>query len=362
MDFRVADEVRAALEDAMRKRGKVNLVIAGRSGVGKSTLVNAVFQSKLAETGQGRPITTNVREYTKQGVPVTILDTRGLELADYEQTVRALRDEVDARRLDPDPQRHVHVAWVCIAEDSRRVEEGESAVVDMLARSVPTIAVVTKARADQGFQQTVQDLLPKVRNVVRVRALREELDDGHVLETMGLDTLVDVTMEVAPEGQKDAVAAAQRVSLRHKKRAAQKVVVGAAAAATATGATPIPFSDAVLLVPIQVGMLAGITAAFGVPLDEAFLTTLVSSAVGVLGASYVGRALAGSLLKLIPGGGSIAGGAIGGVTAAAITTAMGHLYISVLAELFDPRRDGPVSQDEVLKRWTRALKRKRDER
>jgi uncharacterized protein (DUF697 family) len=35
------------------------------------------------------------------------------------------------------------------------------------------------------------------------------------------------------------------------------------AAAIATAASPIPFSDAFLLVPIQVAMLAGISATFG---------------------------------------------------------------------------------------------------
>lgn len=34
-------------------------MLAGRSGVGKSTLINTVFGSKLAETGQGRPVTFN---------------------------------------------------------------------------------------------------------------------------------------------------------------------------------------------------------------------------------------------------------------------------------------------------------------
>ena len=46
----------------------------------KSTLINAVFQSNLTETGQGRPVTKGTREINKQGVPLTIFDTRGLVL------------------------------------------------------------------------------------------------------------------------------------------------------------------------------------------------------------------------------------------------------------------------------------------
>ncbi|WP_254508214.1 GTPase [Anatilimnocola floriformis] len=33
-----------ALEEALRERGHANVLIAGRTGVGKSTLINSVFQ------------------------------------------------------------------------------------------------------------------------------------------------------------------------------------------------------------------------------------------------------------------------------------------------------------------------------
>jgi predicted GTPase len=71
----VAAVVTKALEEAMRDRGRLNILIAGRTGVGKSTLVNAVFQGRLAEAGQGRPVTTTTREITKDGLPLAIWDT-----------------------------------------------------------------------------------------------------------------------------------------------------------------------------------------------------------------------------------------------------------------------------------------------
>ena len=56
--------IKQALEEALRERGHVNILIAGRTGVGKSTLINAVFQGNLATTGQGKPVTQETREIT----------------------------------------------------------------------------------------------------------------------------------------------------------------------------------------------------------------------------------------------------------------------------------------------------------
>ena len=76
--------VKKALEEAERDFGKINVLIAGRTGVGKSTLINSVFRGSLATTGQGEPVTQTTRLLSKQGVPLAIWDTRGLEMADIE--------------------------------------------------------------------------------------------------------------------------------------------------------------------------------------------------------------------------------------------------------------------------------------
>ncbi|NCC35776.1 MAG: DUF697 domain-containing protein, partial [Chloroflexia bacterium] len=302
--FQLPYEAANALEQALKQRGRANILIAGRTGVGKSTLINAVFQGELATTGQGRPVTQHTREITKADIPVSLFDTRGLELADFATTLTELEHVIINRRSEPDPHRHIHLAWVCIAEDLRRVEQAESDLVARLNQlGVPVIGVITKARSDKGFRAEVQRLLPNARNIVRVRAIQEELDDDHVLAPMGLHELVELTMECVPEGQRSAFAAAQKINVELKRRRAREVVAVAAGAAATAGATPIPFADAVLIVPIQIGMLASITAVFGVPLSQGFLTTLIASASTGLAATITGRAIVSGLLKLVPGAG-----------------------------------------------------------
>jgi len=353
-NFDLGEALKKAMEEAVRERGHANVLIAGSTGVGKSTLINQVFQGDFATTGQGKPVTKETRAYTKPNSPLTIYDTRGLELADFAITLKELKTLISTKRQDPDPRNHMHVAWVCIAEDSRRIQQAEMDLTEMLVDLMPVLVVLTKSRADQGFRAEAQRLLPRAANVIRVRAIPEALDDGHKLPPMGLQELVQATVDLIPEGQRRAFVAAQKADLELKKKHSRFVVAGAVTAAVGAGAIPIPFSDAALLLPIQLGMLAGISATYGLELSTAFLSTLVSSAVGGGATTMAGRAIVANLIKLIPGAGSVVGGSISGAVAGALTTALGEAYIQTLDVLFT-RHDGErPTPEEILESMKKA--------
>ena len=354
-DFNLGSLVQKALERAAKERGRITILIAGRTGVGKSTLINAVFQGNMATAGQGRPVTKEAREIKKDGIPISIIDTRGMELANFQQNLKELEAEISKRNGNSDPMEHIHIGWVCVSEDSRRVEEADTELVKTFAKHFPVIGVITKSRADNGFRAEAQRLLPEARNVVRVRAISEAHDDGHSLQPMGLLDLVRLTEELVPEGQRNAFAAAQKVDIQVKVNRAHGIVAGSAAAAAGFGAIPIPFADAALLVPLQISELAGITAVFGLPLNKGFLTTLVATAAGCTGATFAGRALVTNLLKFFPGVGSAAGGLIAGSTAAALTVALGEAFIAVLTQLCKEKPMGDITEIEIADAFKRKL-------
>jgi len=353
----VAEAIKSAYEKALRERGFVNVLVVGKTGTGKSTLVNTVFNDRIADTGQGRPITQHMRRYTKEGSPVSIYDTKGLEVAEYRSILDDLKAKVREINRSERHEDHVHVAWLCVAEGARRVEDAElelAAIMDEL--SVPLIVAITTAVSDQGFRTEVRDAFHSAANVVRLNSEPYVMDEGVVVPARGVDTLVDVTMEVVPKGQKTAFAAAQRIKIDHKVTRSRLAVGTAATAAAAAGATPIPFSDAVAIVPIQVGMIATVSAIFGLDLSTGFLTTLVTASLGSTSGTLAGRAVVGSLLKVIPGVGSVVGGSISAGVAAALTTALGEAYITVLKKLVAANPDRPLTAEEIALALKERLK------
>jgi Uncharacterized protein/domain associated with GTPases len=351
--------VEESINKALKQRGEVNILVAGKTGVGKSTLINAVFQGNFATTGQGKPVTLFTREIKKEGIPLTLFDTRGLELKEFETTISELEKLIQSRRSESNPHRHIHAAWICIDENSRRIEDAEIRLSELLSRYMPVIGVITKSFADNGFRSKVQELLPQTRNVVRVNSLPQQLDDGHIIRPFGLIELVDVTMEVVPEGHQMAFAAAQKVSIQQKKNKAHGIVASSATAAAAAGATPIPFADATVLIPIQIGMLAGITAVFGLDIKKSLLLTLLSSLITGTGATLLGRTIVANLTKFIPGAGSVTGGVISAATASTVTIAFGEAYIATLEYLVARKELADITSEDIIGEFKKRFQKKK---
>lgn len=353
LSLHIQDQLEAAIKDAVKGLGKINIIVAGKTGVGKSTLINTVFRADLAKTGSCAPVTQHTEEISKPGHPIHILDTKGLELQDFQKINDELEDVISKRSESGDENQHIHVAWLCIHEDGRRVEDAEKNLCRLLSdKNIPVVIVITKSRSDKGFRGEVRAAMPTASAVVSVRAIEEEFDGlPEKLPAIGIDDLINETARFLPEAKQRAYANAlnsrHAASLKLKIEQAEKEVNIAAGLAGAAGATPIPFSDSFLLVPIQVGMLAKIGTTFGMEASTAALTTMVTATLGSSAATVAGRALVTGLLKLIPGVGTAVGGTIAATTAIALTKALGSAYISVLTNFVENNRGRPLDIQQI---------------
>lgn len=320
------DQMRREAEEAQKRMGKVNVLIGGKSGSGKSTLVNAVFGAEVAETGSGRPVTQNVTWFEPPGLPVRLCDTRGLEMSGFEETLGAVEKEIERAASTGRGGDRVHVLWLCIQEPGARVEEGEERLAALCARhGIPVIVVLTKAIGPRNFQDKVREILPGSRGIVRV--LAQDWDDR---PAFGLVDLIGATDAVLPEAVKAAFDAAQQVEIGRKRKRALDISRTAAGAAAAAAATPIPVADAAAVFSVNVGMVAGIAAAMGVQMSQKNLAMLGASLLGALGAAAGGRLIAGGVLKLVPGLGSIVGGVLNSGVAASTTYGLGFGFTEYL--------------------------------
>jgi len=347
MDINTNDLIEScmrAIDKKMKNLNKLNIVVVGKSGVGKSTLINNIFRERLVTTGIGAPVTAHMAKICKEGFPLCIYDTRGFELGyDSQKEIRSeLLKTIKEGSDSGDINKAIHCIWYCVSMASNRFEPREIEWIKSFTEEsriyhIPVIIVLTQAfelRKAQEMKKYIESINLEVIQIVPVLAEDFEFNDEYCVKAYGLDALIEIMQEALPSEIVDTLMNVQQVNLKLKQKRAQAAVAAGAAAAAAAGATPIPFSDAVLLVPTEVAMLASITAIFGFDISKAVLTTLISSIIGTSGATFAGKAIVSGLLKLIPGIGSIAGCAISGVTASAMTTALGEAYIGVMTAMF----------------------------
>ncbi|MGN4511475.1 MULTISPECIES: YcjF family protein [Bacillus cereus group] len=332
---------------------KPNILIAGKTGVGKSTLINAVFRENLVETGVGRPVTQHLREISKESVPVNLFDTKGLELEEMarDEVKNEILGEIEKRAESPNADEHIHLMWYCISHESGRIEKEEIAWIEEFSKKMPVILVLTKCITDEDdlFLKEIDKLNLPVANIIKILATPKKLMHNIVIPPYGLKSLVSVTFQLLPEAVKEAFVNAQKIDLQLKIDTAKKWATGFIATSFGVGFTPIPFSDVIALSSMQLTMLAKITNIFGFSVSQDLFKAIISAIAGTGTVSLVGRAIVGNLLKLIPGIGTVTGGLINGTVASVLTTSLALAYIKVCEMLSQIENIEEMSAEEIAK-------------
>ena len=339
-----AEEALRSIQGNISNLNTLNIIVVGKTGAGKSTLINSVFREDLATEGMGKPVTNHMSKISKEGFPLNIYDTRGFELGrDAQIQVRnEIIDTIKEGVKSKDVNKAIHCIWYCVNTATNRIEPEEIDWLREFAKenamtNVPVIVVLTQSfskKNAQALRQLVLDEKLDVLQVVPVLAKDYEIDEDYIAKAYGLDVLIQVMAEALPDELLSTLLNVQRASLDLKRYYARTAVAAATSAAFGEGFMPIPFADSALLIPTQIAMIGSITAIFGLEVNKSILVTFATSMLGTSGATLAGRAISSGLMKLIPGAGTALGGAISGSTAAAITTALGEAYILLMEMLW----------------------------
>lgn len=348
------------------------LFLAGRSGHGKSSVINALAGKKIAETGHVRPTTpqalAHLITFAERFATWQVIDSRGIFEtsapggAPTPDATQALRDAMLKYR--PDVVLHIISTPEvrALANDLRVMSEIMDGLRDQTGGETPLVAVLSKpdiignprewpperyprkaAQIKESLDYFIADALniragftpldlntpyrgyefgPNQRNVfavVPVFALEEE-------PAWNVEMLVQAVGDRLPKSARlDFYQAQQRKEFL--RRLSDSVIKRFAAIATAVGTSPIPVSDIVVLTPLQLMMIAVIAGLSCQQLSLSSATQFLTAAgINVSGAVGM-RTVAQQLVKLIPGAGSaVSGGIAGAGTYALGKSAQGYFF------------------------------------
>jgi len=344
-----AQRIKDEFESYKNSSSKPNILLVGGTGVGKSSLVNECFGQELATTGVGAPVTQEIDKYFSENVPVVLFDTKGYEIGSSgEQAFLAgVIDFAEKTKADGDP---IHLAWYCIQASGGRITEFDvNAINNLNAKGTPTAVVLTKA-----------ELLSEEESKQFIAVIKQLIPDVAVFETSSKDKinqwqlaeLCQWSIDQLPDALKVSFAAAQKKNLKIKRDEANKIILQHTGGSAFVGFSPIPMSDAPLLLANQAGMVARILYVYNL---HSFLksvgTAFISSIVGGL-IARTGIWMVGSLIKFIPVVGTAIGGVINASVASAITWVIGVSVIELCEKIInDALEDNAISIADFISKY-----------
>ena len=186
----------------------LTVMLVGKSGVGKSTLINEVLKlegNEKAQIGTGQFVTVKYQEYSSDSLEfLKLIDTRGIELnKNYgaDEVKKEASRFIEERKETNDPNKFVQCIWYCIT--GNRFEEVEKNLLTSLRTTygeskIPIILIYTQA-TDKTAIDEMKEYIKKINievNFIEVLAKRKELVQNQgALEPFGIDELIKETLK-----------------------------------------------------------------------------------------------------------------------------------------------------------------------
>ena len=324
-----------------------NVLVIGNSGVGKSTLINAVLGENVAKTGWGTSGTTDKLEiYESQDIPFRVIDTIGFEpsLIKERRAINAVRKWSNACAKDGNSNNQINVIWFCVDGASRKLFEKtikDLSKATSIWKSVPIVVVITKSYSEPERAENIEMVYhafakqsrysKNLKKVIPVVATTYTINESAYAPPCGIEELIDITNNLMPEGQRAAECDLAAFKLNRKRALAQSVVGVSTVAGTVVGAVPIPIADALILAPLEIAEVNAIASVFKINKDEE-AKRLFNSIVEIGTVSAAARA-AISALKAIPGI-NLAASVVNAIIAGSIVAALGEGSAYIFEQIY----------------------------
>ena len=286
------------LKEQLKKLNFPNIVVVGRTGSGKSTLINKVFGLNLASVGAGLPITQGFRRYPPENsnipIPLVIYDSAGYEAAREKEFVTGVINFLEEKQKEG-VEKQIHLVWYVIDASSARVEEFDRDVINTIGKT-GTRAIIVLSQCDRARDEEISEIkralkqfnFDKVYDVIETAPDPLIIRGGPICEPYGLQELVDKTLKKLPDAYTEAFIASQVVDLEKKRQVAWSAIRLSAAGCLAGVTVPVPGSTPAVIIASQAGLFLRIAYIYGYKEDAPFYLTVIAPTTTVLGTLFNG--------------------------------------------------------------------------
>lgn len=185
-----------------------NILLLGKTGVGKSSFINYFIGQPLAKVGDGRPVTQDYftpYEIADGEYPIQIFDTKGLEAMNAHNQMGAIIEGVKERNNSDDVMNWFHTIFYCVSMANNRFEEFEANFIRQLREEISQHIHIILTQCDAVQPDVIDKMRTKIINdignmegikIFEVISITKKKATGEVVEPRGKEKISESVFEL----------------------------------------------------------------------------------------------------------------------------------------------------------------------